>query len=90
MSYPQFQRSVLQQRAPLLGRNPYGDYMSFRKAENFTTQELPRTLEWIYKTDIQLKSTGSPPRMVMERLILEMCRGRGKMIARYDDTEQIS
>ena len=74
MTYPQFQMSVLQQGPPLVTRSPYGDYMSFKKAENFTTQELLRYLGWIYQADIRLKSAGNPPRTVMERLILEMCR----------------
>ncbi len=76
MTYPQFQISVLQQGAPLLSRSPYADYMSFKTAENFTTQELLQFLGWIYQADIRLKSTGNPPRMVMERLILEMCHGQ--------------
>ena len=73
MTFPEFQRSVLQQSAPLVARSPYGDYLSFQRAENFTTQELRRYLGWIYQADIRLKSTGNPPRMTMERLILEMC-----------------
>lgn len=81
MTYPQFQMSVLQQGPPFITRSPYGDYMSFQKAENFTTQELLRYLEWIYQADIHLKSTRNPPRMVMERLILEMCRGQSKTTA---------
>ena len=77
MSSQEFQSRVLQRGAPLLTRNPYADYMSFQKAENFTTQELVKVLHLIYQTDIRLKSTGNPPHMVMERLILEMCQGRG-------------
>jgi DNA polymerase-3 subunit delta len=78
MTYSQFLATVLQQESPLLTRNPYGDYMSFTKAENFSTHELLRHLEWIYQTDIRLKSTGHSPRMLMERLILEMCQGSGQ------------
>jgi DNA polymerase III delta subunit len=55
--------------------------MRFQSAENFTTQELVRYLNLIYKTDIRLKSTGIPPRMVMERLILEMCQGRDERVS---------
>lgn len=73
MTYPQFQKSVLQGGPPLVTRTPYGDYMAFQKADNFTTAKLLRYLEEIYQADIRLKSTGYPPRMVMERLILEMC-----------------
>jgi DNA polymerase-3 subunit delta len=75
MSYAQFQKSVFQQGAPLLTGNPYADYMSFKSAENFTAQGLFNHLESIYQADVRLKSSANPPRMVMERLILEMCLG---------------
>lgn len=78
MTYPQFQQSVLQHGPPLLTQNPYRDYMTFKNAENFTTRELMRALEWIYQTDHRLKSSGNPPRMAMERLILEMCQREGQ------------
>ncbi|MBI3058228.1 MAG: hypothetical protein HYY81_02795, partial [Deltaproteobacteria bacterium] len=74
MTYLQFQKSVLQGGPPLVTRTPYGDYMAFQKADNFTTAKLLRCREEIYQADVRLKSTGHPPRMVMERLILEMCR----------------
>jgi DNA polymerase-3 subunit delta len=77
MSYPEFQRSVLSDGTPLPAANPYAAYMSFKGAENFTTQELVRYLELLYQADIRLKSSGNPPRMVMERLILEMCQPVG-------------
>ncbi|MFQ5850935.1 MAG: DNA polymerase III subunit delta [Candidatus Binatia bacterium] len=76
MTFSEFQMDVHQQGAPLLTRNPYGDYRSFQRAENFTTQELLQYLQLIYQTDIRLKSSGKSPRIVLERLILEMCRGR--------------
>jgi DNA polymerase-3 subunit delta len=74
MTYPQFQAGVLSGGSPLITRSPYRDYMSFQKAENFATQELLLYLDWIYQTDLSLKSSGNSPRMAMERLILEMCR----------------
>lgn len=75
MSYEQFQRSVLKQGPPLVTRNPYADYLTFKNAERFTIAELLRALERIYQADIRLKSSSHPPRLVMERLLLEMCRG---------------
>ncbi len=79
MTYAQFQSRVLEHGPPLLGRNPFADYMSFQKAENFTTAELLGCLERIYETDLRLKSTGNQPRVVMEKLLLEMSLGlRGK------------
>jgi len=38
-------------------------------------------MEGIFDTDLRLKSSGSDPRLVMERLLLGMClRSRGKRI----------
>jgi len=79
MSYPQFQQSMLHDGAAPLPGNPYFVYMSFKGAENFTLKELLRYLDLLYQTDIRLKSSGQPPRLVMERLILEMCRPLGAM-----------
>ena len=74
MSYDQFQRSMLQDGTLELSGNPYAAYMSFKSAENFTAKELARYLELVYQADIRLKSSGNPARVVMERLVLEMCQ----------------
>ena len=78
MTYPQFQQSVLQQGTPLLTRNPYADYMCFQRAETFSLDELRSYMENIYAADVRLKSSGSTPRLVMERMILGMCLGLRK------------
>lgn len=75
MSFEQFQRSVLKQGPALLTRSPYGDYQTFKSADRFTTAGLVRILERIYEADVRLKSSSHPPRLVLERLVLEMCRG---------------
>lgn len=81
MSYPQFQQRVLQQGAPLLTRNAYADYMCFERADQFSVSALRAHMEGIFDTDLRLKSSGSDPRLVMERLLLGMClRPRGKRI----------
>lgn len=79
MSFNQFKASVLGQGSPLISQNPYGDYMTFQRAEGFTTASLLSYLDRIYEADVQLKRTGASPRMVMERLVLEMCQREGKM-----------
>ncbi|MBM4261573.1 MAG: DNA polymerase III subunit delta [Deltaproteobacteria bacterium] len=71
MSYQQFQ----QIGAPPLTRNPYGDYMNFQRAEQFSLTELRAHMERIFDADLRLKSSGSQPRLVMEQLILSMCLG---------------
>ena len=88
MTFQEFQRNIIGQRGPLLMQNPYGDYMSFQRADPFTTRELVRYLQLIYQTDIKLKSTGKPPRMVMERLILEMCQGKNEGAYGIEDSRQ--
>jgi DNA polymerase-3 subunit delta len=73
MTYQQFQQNVLKQGAPLLTRNPYADYMCFQRAEHFSLNALLSYMEGIFAADFLLKSSGSNPRIVMERLILGMC-----------------
>jgi DNA polymerase-3 subunit delta len=87
MSYQQFQQTVLRQGAPLLTRNPYADYMCFQRAELFSLAELRAHMERLFDADYRLKSSGAQPRLVLERLILAMCRrprkapGRGQAAA---------
>jgi DNA polymerase III subunit delta len=73
MSYEQFQNSVLKKDGPLLTRNPYADYMCFQRADRFSLDELALHMRRIFETDLRLKSSGSPPRLALERLILGMC-----------------
>ena len=75
MTYPQFQQSVLKQGASPLGRNPYGDYMCFQRAERFSLSELSSFMQRLFEADLRLKSSASQPRLILERLFLEMCLG---------------
>jgi DNA polymerase-3 subunit delta len=85
MSYQQFQQSVLQQGVPLITRNPYADYMSFQRADHFALAELRSYMEGVFEADLRLKSSGSQPRLVMEKLILGMCLGPRKGRGPRDD-----
>lgn len=78
MSYQQFQQNVLMTGAPVLTRNPYGDYMCLQRAERFSLGELRAHLTGIHETDFRLKSAANNPRLVMEKFILSMCLGSGK------------
>jgi DNA polymerase-3 subunit delta len=78
LTYQQFQQTVLRQGAPILTRNPYADYMCFQRADQFSLGELRACLIRSYETDLRLKSTGNDPRLVMEKLILDMCLGSRK------------
>jgi len=76
MSYQQFQQTILSQGAPLLTRNPYGDYLCFQRADRLALADLRSYMEAIFDADFRLKSSGSQERMVLEKLLLGMCLGR--------------
>jgi DNA polymerase-3 subunit delta len=78
MSYQQFQQNVLMTGAPVLTRNPYGDYMCCQRADQFSLQELRAHLAGIHEADFRLKSAANNPRLVMEKFILSMCLGSRK------------
>jgi DNA polymerase-3 subunit delta len=54
--------------------NPRAAYRCVSNAQNFTARELARDLDLLYQTDVRLKSSGNSPRIVMERLVIELCR----------------
>lgn len=81
MSFQQFQQNVLTRGAPLLTRNPYADYLCFRRAERFSLSDLHAYMEEIFAADLRLKSSGGQPRLVMERLLLAMCLGGSQVKA---------
>jgi DNA polymerase-3 subunit delta len=73
MSYQQFQQTVLKQGVPMLTRNPYADYMCFQRADSFSISELRGYMEALFAADYRLKSSGSQPNLVLERLVLGLC-----------------
>jgi len=75
MNYQRFQQTVLAQGAPLLTRNPYGDYLCFQRAERFSLADLRAFMEGIFDADFRLKSSGGQARWVLEKLFLSMCLG---------------
>jgi DNA polymerase-3 subunit delta len=54
--------------------NPRAAYRCVSNAQNFTAKKLTRDLDLLYQTDIRLKSSGHSPRIVMERLIFDLCQ----------------
>jgi DNA polymerase III subunit delta len=73
MTYDQYQQNAIRQEAPMLTRNAYADYLCFQRADRFSVGALRRYMDEIYAADLSLKSSGGNPRLIMERLILEMC-----------------
>jgi DNA polymerase-3 subunit delta len=75
MTYKQFENAIVESKTALLTRNPYADYLSFQRAETFSLPELLSYMRVIHAADLRLKSSGANPKLVMERLILQMCLG---------------
>lgn len=57
----------------LTAQHPYVIYNAFRFSERFSRDELIRNLESLLDADLSLKTTGQDPRIVMERLIIDLC-----------------
>jgi DNA polymerase III subunit delta len=65
-------RSMPDELTALLS-SPKAAYHCVVNAQNFTAKKLLGGLELIYETDLRLKSSGPSPRIIMERLILDLC-----------------
>ena len=55
-------------------KNPYPVYQMLLKSEGFTTDEFIAIFELLGQTDLNLKSTGKNPRLLLEKLILFICQ----------------
>lgn len=73
MSFAQFQQSILKLNIPMLTRNPFADYMLFQRADKLSFSALRRYMAELCAADFRLKSSGGNPRLVMERLIINLC-----------------
>ncbi|HWO42943.1 MAG TPA: DNA polymerase III subunit delta [Candidatus Eisenbacteria bacterium] len=81
MTYAQFEQRVLAGRPALITRNAYGDFFCFQRAERFAVEALRFFLEEIADADLRIKSSGNPPRLVMETLILRICLRTQRTVA---------
>jgi DNA polymerase-3 subunit delta len=54
--------------------NPYPIFLILQNTENFTKNELAAAFEALHHADGQLKSTNQNPRLVLEKVILAICR----------------
>jgi len=55
--------------------NPYPVYLQLQKVQKFTPDELFDCFEQLHTADLQLKTTAHNPRIILENLILHICRG---------------
>jgi DNA polymerase-3 subunit delta len=61
----------------IIAKNPknyYPVYQLLKKTDHFTKKELSDALESVNEADIQLKSTRHNPKLVLEKVIFQICR----------------
>jgi DNA polymerase-3 subunit delta len=54
--------------------NPFPVYQTLKKAERFSRGELVAALQAVAEADVKLKSSALAPRLVLERLVWQICR----------------
>ena len=55
-------------------RSPFPVFQTFKKAENFTLEELAAAMIRLSATDLRMKSTGQDPRMLLEACLIGLCK----------------
>jgi DNA polymerase III delta subunit len=48
------------------------------KLSNADPRRIPAAIEALFRTDLDLKSSGGDPRVLLERLVVELCGGTGR------------
>jgi len=54
-------------------KNPYPIYLLFKKSERYTKEDLLEAFDSLNEADKQLKSSGQNPKLVLEKVILDIC-----------------
>jgi DNA polymerase-3 subunit delta len=56
-------------------------YFVREKLPRFDARRVPAAVEALFRTDLDLKSSGGDPRVLLERLVVELCGGPGERAA---------
>jgi DNA polymerase-3 subunit delta len=54
--------------------NPYPVFLILQNTDNYTKEDLTAAFEALHHADLRLKSTSQNPRLVLEKVILAICR----------------
>lgn len=60
-------------------------YFVREKLPRFDARRVPAAVEALFRTDLDLKSSGGDPRVLLERLVVELCGGPGERAAARRD-----
>jgi len=63
----------------VLKQHPYPIYLTVQQAKNFTINELIKAMERLLEADIQLKSGTLTPELVVEMLVVDLCKSKGNI-----------
>ncbi len=84
MDYGRFQKAVHPAVKQLSGdgkegiaiasQHPFVVYQALKNAGRFTRAELAGYLDLLVRTDLALKTTGQDPRLLLERILITVCR----------------
>lgn len=55
--------------------NPYPVFQLLQRSENYTTDELVAAFDHLGRADMQLKSTGQHPKLILESTVISICQG---------------
>jgi DNA polymerase-3 subunit delta len=58
-------------------KSPFPVFQTLKKADNFSIEELTAAMIALSRTDVQMKSTGQDPRMLLETFLMGLCRKAG-------------
>jgi DNA polymerase-3 subunit delta len=76
-------RELLEKKMPAneigksAGINPYFLQGIIRQAKNYTVPGLKKVFAQFFELDLALKSSGGKPVLLMERLVMDLCKTRG-------------
>lgn len=57
-------------------QHPFVVYQALKNAGRFTRAELAGYLDLLVRTDLALKTTGQDPRLLLERILIRVCKSR--------------
>ncbi len=87
MDFGRFQRAVypaakeceaeLGRGSTLAGQHPYVIYNALRNAARYSNGELLAHMNRVLAADVAMKSTGQEPRLLLERLLIDLCGRAG-------------
>jgi DNA polymerase-3 subunit delta len=58
-------------------KSPFPVFQTLKKADNFSLEELTSAVGSLSQTDLRMKSTGQEPRLLLEALLIGLCRRSG-------------